>query len=164
MVKKNYIAKSGNAVTMLGYSENLLRYVNSTVAEFDVCQNTYHNLLAKGKQFCVNYGQYYITNSYAGGISFLVVFFKTNYNNLLNSLGPVVLKDRLLGIVSYNFNGHPEVCSLIDGHRKFIENPEVSIFVLNFYIIIYSFNRTISLIKCYQDFIAKYQRNLHENW
>lgn len=43
-------------------------------------------------------------------------------------LGPVILKDKriLIGVIIYDIEGLPEVCSKISGYREFIDNTNVS--------------------------------------
>ncbi|XP_031636708.1 trypsin-7-like, partial [Contarinia nasturtii] len=105
---KNYVLKTGDTVTMLGYTEAThptrqiidrthLRSVSSRVEDFQNCRNSYSKrmkgLLLDQQQFCV---------SLRGK--------KKHNTNHGDSGGPILTKDgKLIGTASFNFDGLPEV-------------------------------------------------------
>lgn len=44
-----------------------------------------------------------------------------------NFLAPVVESNKVIGIVSYDKFGLPQVCTLLSSHREFTNNPRVSV-------------------------------------
>ncbi|XP_031639312.1 serine protease 7-like [Contarinia nasturtii] len=129
LVKRNYVPKKMNKVTLFGYTGGLrpdyspiltdLNYVSATIADFSACQRSYSTknvFLVEGLQFCVNLrGKYNQSN--------------VNYGD---SGGAVLTKDRhLLGLISQRLDGIPEVMTNIMGYFDFIEHPRA--FVMQYY-------------------------------
>ncbi|XP_031635459.1 uncharacterized protein LOC116348568 isoform X2 [Contarinia nasturtii] len=114
MVDKKFITGPDDEVTMFGFSESRLRYINTTVAEFVACRYAYwernnYRVLEEGKQFCVNTGGTGLSCGYTGG--------------------PIFTKDkRFLGIISYDYTDLPEICTSVTGSNwEFITNPRTFI-------------------------------------
>ncbi|XP_031634164.1 uncharacterized protein LOC116347624, partial [Contarinia nasturtii] len=118
MVPTNYVAKPGENVQILGYSESNsqsrnyfdthLRYINSTMADFEVCRDGHSGSanLERDKQFCLMVNEN-TNKKYAGG----VIISETK---------------KFLGIISYSMNEMTHVCTSVTGyHRAFIDNPRV---------------------------------------
>ncbi|XP_031625636.1 chymotrypsin-2-like [Contarinia nasturtii] len=130
MVDEGYVAKTDDQISMFGFTESIhpdrtpkrsnLRSVNSTIADFETCKSSYWNkckdrVLENQRQFCVSLrnGTHNLTNSGDSG-------------------GPVITKDRkFLGVISYDAQQLPEVCTFIAGHRLFIQDPRA--FVSSFH-------------------------------
>ncbi|XP_031627280.1 uncharacterized protein LOC116343398 [Contarinia nasturtii] len=111
IVASNYTAKQNDMVTMLGFSNSRLSYINTKVADFVTCRYSYwernnYRVLEEGKQICVSTGNNYIGTGWIGG-------------------AVVTSDNKLLGIMSYDYDGLPEVCTLITGsNSEFIKTPK----------------------------------------
>lgn len=142
LIEKNYKARAGEFITILGYSESnnpyrkysdtQLRNFNSTVTDFEVCRNIYSGStnLENEKQFCVMLNQH--TNlTYPGGILLLLFENKLYVDISAIFVGLIITRSKkVLGFISYSTDGMPHVCTSVIGHRKFIENPKVRIEII----------------------------------
>lgn len=138
MVNRNYVARSGGDVLLLGYpdpsgissrkyTDTQLRKLNSTIADFDVCNSMYEFSLAERQQFCIilNDGEH---RKFTGGKSNCRFAMKIGENVLNSILAPVITRDsKFAGFISHHEQeGFPEICTQISHHLDFIANPRVS--------------------------------------
>lgn len=70
---KKYKPERKLNVVLAGYSDDYLRYVNTTTVAFKKCRDSYlekeNRKLMAGKQFCVKIGNLNINGGYGGGIT-----------------------------------------------------------------------------------------------
>lgn len=144
MVNNNFQAKSGTDVTILGFSESnnpnrskidtQLRYVNSKIEDFKVCQSRYLHLEKKNEQRLLDEKRQFCTTvqgarRYLGGIEFFFnkLIYVIHVSHILcNFAGAVITKDKkMIGIISRSKKNLPEIATFTSAHREFINGLRV---------------------------------------